>query len=851
MKSTHCDNPSSAPLLQPKRPGIICLILLLIAQWGCNPARRIQDGESLLMKQEIEFTDVPAEFSVDADQLQPLLRQRPNRKVLFTRFHLGVYNLVNPERMRTVQMREKGRIEKRIERKRDKGKTFTESELKQMRADTTGWRWWLRNTVGEAPVVFDSSKAEKSTEQLSVLLQKEGYFRNGVGYQVKYNKSGKKVKKLIYRVSAKPAYTIDTLRYTINDEGIQGRRSFIEATSTVKPGDRFSVDELDDERERIATYLNNRGYYSFTKDFITFKADSSVGSRRVEVEMVIRRTQQPVPGTDSLVFRDHKRYFIGDIYIHTNYEPLDREYEPTDTLEVNGVYLLYRNELMIKPALLSFLLEFSKGDLYQRERVDKTYRRFINLPIIRSCNVKMKEAGDTAVNVLDCEIFLTQMKRQSLGAETGVTHRDGLFGLSGGLNFGNKNIFRGAETAQFSISGAVEAQQPLTLTQDEEITGADVADNIRFNTFEIGPEVRLNFPRFFPLRMNMFRRSNSPNTTLSAAFNYQDRPDYERQLYQFRYGITFTENVDKGSRIFWDIWELSTIKITKSEAFDELLNSLNDQFLRTSYQNHLISSGRISWQLNKQRTPLQKRYFYNQVTLEGAGNLPRLGFELSSRQVDEANSYEIAGIRFAQYVKLENDFRYYRRLDERNNVAVRFHLGVGRPGANLPVLPFEKSFFGGGSNGIRAWKPRTLGPGSYRDTTALVTFNNIGEVLIETSVEYRFDLTETLEGALFMDIGNIWLLEEEENRPGSGLEAETFLSELAWGGGLGLRFDFDFFLMRFDLGFQLKDPAKIPGERWFFEPKDEYAEFANRLRPDQPYNYFPQMNFNLGIGYPF
>ncbi len=443
------------------------------------------------------------------------------------------------------------------------------------------------------------------------------------------------------------------------------------------------------------------------------------------------------------------------------------------------------------------------------------------------------------------------MKRQSLGAETGVTHRDGLFGLSGSLNFGNKNIFRGAETAQFSISGAVEAQQPLTLTQDEEITGADVADNIRFNTFEIGPEVRLNFPRFFPLRMNMFRRSNSPNTTLSAAFNYQDRPDYERQLYQFRYGITFTENVDKGSRIFWDIWELSTIKITKSEAFDELLNSLNDQFLRTSYQNHLISSGRISWQLNKQRTPLQKRYFYNQVTLEGAGNLPRLGFELSSRQADEANSYEIAGIRFAQYVKLENDFRYYRRLDERNNVAVRFHLGVGRPGANLPVLPFEKSFFGGGSNGIRAWEPRTLGPGSYRDTTALVTFNNIGEVLIETSVEYRFDLTETLEGALFMDIGNIWLLEEEENRPGSGLEAETFLSELAWGGGLGLRFDFDFFLMRFDLGFQLKDPAKIPGERWFFEPKDEYAEFANRLRPDQPYNYFPQMNFNLGIGYPF
>ncbi len=834
-----------------KQYGKIVLLAVLFFQWGCNPARRIQDGESLLMKQEIQYTNVPEDFGVDNDALTPLLRQRPNRKVLLTRFHLSMYNLVNPERMRDAQLRKKRHIEKRIDRKQAKGKSFTEKELKKMRADTTGWRYWLRNTIGEAPVIFDSSKAEKSVEQLSILLQKEGYFRNEVNYDVKYSKSEKKVKRLVYEVSAQPGYTIDSLRYTINDEGIAERQRFIESTSSVAAGDRFSVDALDDERERIANYLNNRGYYTFTKDFITFNADSSLGDRKVAVEMFIRRTQQVIQGSDSLALRDHKRYFIGEIAIHTNYDPLDRDYAPTDTLKVDGVALLYRGELTIKPELLRFLLEFNRGDLYQRERVDKTYRRLISLPIIRSCNIKMKEAGAENLNILNCEIFLTQMKRQTLGAETGVTHRDGLFGLSGSVSFGNRNLFRGAETAQFSISGAVEAQQPLTLTEDEEITGADVADNIRFNTFEIGPQLRLNFPSFFPMRMNAFRRSNSPNTTLSAAFNYQNRPDYERQLYQFRYGITFTENVDKGSRIFWDIWELSTIKITKSQAFDDLLNSLNDEFLRTSYQDHLISSGRVSWQLNKQRTPLQKRYFYNQVTLEGAGNLPRMGFELSSREPDETGSYQVAGIRFAQYVKVENDFRYYRRVDQRNSVALRFHIGVGRPGANLSVLPFEKSFFGGGSNGIRSWEPRTLGPGSFRDTTALVTFNNIGEVLIESSLEYRFDLTETLEGAFFLDVGNIWLIDEQENRPGSELKADRFLSELAWGGGLGLRFDFDFFLMRFDLGFQLKDPAKIPGERWFFEPKDEYAAFVNRLRPDQPYNYFPQMNFNLGIGYPF
>lgn len=803
------------------------------------------------MKQELVLDSVPQGFSMDDDAMRAVLRQRPNRKVLFTRFHLGVYNLVNPERMRAAHERKEERIERKIERKRSKGETFTEKELKQMRSDTLGWRDWMRNTVGEAPVIFDSTLAEKSAEQLSTLLAKNGYFNNSTRFEVIYNANKKRVKKLKYHISARPAYKIDSIRYTIRDEGIERREDFIRATSELSVGDRFSVEAMDDERQRIADYLNNRGYYSFSKEFITYRADSSVGDHKVDVELVLRRTQSAVQGADSIVYRDHKRYFIGDIFIHADYDPIDRDYEPTDTLEVNGVYLLYREEVEIKPELLAYLLEFRKGDLYQRERVDLTYRRFVELPVVRSCNISFSVDESNTVDVLNCTILLAQMKRQNLSAETGVTHRDGLFGLSGSINFRNRNLFKRGETGQLRISGAVEAQQPLTLTENEELTGAEIADNIRFNTFEIGPEVTLSFPRFFPLGINSFRRSNSPRTTLSAAFNYQDRPDYTRQLYQFRYGVNFVENVDRGSRIYWDIWDLSTIKIDKSAAFEFLLDALNDDFLRNSYQNHLISSGRVSWLLNKQRSPSQKKYFYNRLTFEGAGNLPRLGFEVFDGNADADNSYDVAGIRFAQYVKVEDDFRWYRRMDERNSGALRLHGGVGVPGANLPVLPFEKSFFGGGSNGIRAWEPRTLGPGSYRDSTALVTFNNIGELIIEASAEYRFKLTDTFEGALFMDVGNIWLLREEPNRPGSGFNADTFLSELAWGGGLGIRLDFDFFLMRFDFGMQLKDPAKVPGERWFWEPKDEYARFAERVRPSVEYNYFPEVNFNLGIGYPF
>ena len=822
---------------------------------ACNPTRRLASGESLLTQQRVSVeAEKGANVELDEDDLQAVLRQRPNRRVLLLRFHLSVFNSVNPERQLKAHQRNKVKVERKIKRKLKRGKELTSRDLREMRADTLGWRDWLTNTVGEAPVVFDSTQAEKSVLQLQTVLAKNGYFNADVNYKVRYNRSMKKVKMLTYTVRPKQPYIIDSISYTIRDEGIARRSDFIGATTLIKPGQRFNVDLLDQERTRIAEYLNNRGYQSFTKDFITYTADSTLGNNRVKIDMVIRRPQTPVQINDSITFVDHQRFFIGKIFIHADYDATDREYVPTDTLHTDAmgdIYILYRGELNIKPELLLHLVEFRSGDLYQKDRIDKTYRRIVQLPMVRSLTISMNPNDDSNIRVLNCDVLITQMKHQFISAESGMTHRDGLFGLSGSINFSHRNMFRGAEFGRLRLTGAVEAQQPLTLTQNEEITRADLADNIRFNTFEIGPELTLNFNRFFPLKMTRFTRSNAPQTTLSAVFNYQDRPDYKRQLYQFRYSVNFIENVEKGSRIFWDIWDLSTIKIEKSDAFNVLLERLNDVFLSTSYRDHLISAGRIGWQLNTQKPQLQKKYLFNRISFEAAGNLPRLAFGLGGATQDENGSYMLGGIRFAQYFKIENDFRYYRRIDEKNATAIRLHAGSGIPGANLNVLPFEKSYFAGGANGIRAWRPRTLGPGSYRDTTALVTYNNIGEIIIEASAEYRFDLTGTIEGALFLDVGNIWLLKEEETRPGSGFKVDQFLGEMAWSSGLGLRFDFDFFLLRLDLAVQLKDPAKIPGERWAWQPKDQYNILVERIQNEVPGAYVPPINFNLGIGYPF
>ncbi len=834
------------------RFAIVVALIGLLA--GCNPARRLPEGKSLLVRQQIEIVDRPPGYKVDSDDLSGVLRQRPNRRIVFLRFHLGVYNLVNPKRQQAAHQKRAGKIERKIARKLRRGKELTAKDLREMRADTLGWRDWLTNTVGEPPVAFDSLLADRSRSQIETVLAKNGYFGADVDYRVRYNSSKRKVKRLTYEVRPGMPYIIDTLVYNINDRGIERRADFLKATSTIREGDRFEVKKMDQERERITDYLNNRGYYSFSKDFITFKADSALGDRKVRLDMNLRRPQALTTVADSLQTVDHVRYFIRNIYFHTDYNPADRTYEPTDTLKMknaDGVFILPRGELNLKPELLLYLLEFKPGDLYQKGRVDLTYRRLVQLPIVRSLNIRFKAVEDSDVALLDCDIFMTQMKRQVVSAESGVTHRDGLFGLSGSLNFSHRNVFSGSELGRLTIMGGVEAQQPLTLTQNLEIQRVDITDNIRFNTFEIGPEITLNFNRFFPFKMTQFRRSNAPRTTFSAGFNYQNRPDYERQLANFRYSVTFVENADRGSRIFWDVWELSTIKIEKSEAFNALLDRLNDVFLSTSYRDHLISSGRIGWIVNTQKPQVQRKFFFNRIVFEAAGNIPRSLFEIAGAERDEVGSHTIGGIRFAQYFKIENDFRYYKRVDERNAAAFRVHIGSGIPGANLSALPFEKSFFGGGANGVRGWRPRTLGPGSYRDSTAIVTFNNIGEIILEGSVEYRFDLTNTLEGAFFVDVGNIWLFNEEESRPGSAFNWDTFAGELAWSAGIGFRFDFDFFLVRFDFAAQLKDPSKVPGERWAWQPKDRWNDFVQLVDPGARQRFLPPVLFNLGIGYPF
>jgi len=411
------------------------------------------------------------------------------------------------------------------------------------------------------------------------------------------------------------------------------------------------------------------------------------------------------------------------------------------------------------------------------------------------------------------------------------------------------------------MSGALESQ-PLLLndnTSDNtniplEINSFSNISNA-FNTIEFGPEVSLTIPRLLFLSTDDYSNISNTKTIFKASLNYQRRLDqtkldFERGIQELSFGYAW--NIKSKFYHQLDPITLSAVEVIKSQAFQDRINSLNDRLLAASFQSHIISSTRYRFvykdpnSKNKARTSL-----YYDANIESAGNTLNAFYKLTNKSKDAVtNSYNIAGIQFAQYVKTQHDLRVYTKINDKSSFVLRFLGGIGIPMENSSAaLPFEKSFFAGGTDKTRAWKSRSLGPGSFRDS--VLNFDKIGEILLEGNVEYRFDLLGFLDGALFVDAGNIWLMNEDSLRPGSQFKANKFLNQIAIGAGFGIRLDLDYFLIRLDIAYPLKNPTLIEGERWFFQPKDEYNSYINTIenKSQLPSLYSPQIN--IGIGFPF
>jgi hypothetical protein len=478
------------------------------------------------------------------------------------------------------------------------------------------------------------------------------------------------------------------------------------------------------------------------------------------------------------------------------------------------------------------------------------------LKTFRTIGIRFTEVPNTNPKLLDCNINLVPLPRQAFSIEWEGTHRYGNLGSSVSLVYQNKNAFKGAEILEMKFKTGGELQRLLSDSiQNEQIfEGSPLFEKfIPFNTAELGGEANVYIPRFWlPFNAGDLPKFLSPKTNMSFNYHFQKRPDFIRQVTNIYYGYSWKSSAYHSHSLIPA--DVSTVRIEKTKSFEELLNKFNNPFLNNSFRNYMILSSRYSYSFSNQELNKQKNFRFIKVNSEWAGNTMRLINNLMESPKDESGTYEIAKIRYAQYVKSDVDLRFYNVINKRSNIVYRLFAGLGLALENSPALPFDKSFFSGGSNGIRAWTARSLGPGSYYDPFKK-TFDKIGDIQLEGNAEYRFDIIKMLKGALFVDAGNIWLIKNDPQRPGSKFDINDFYSEIAMGGGFGARLDFSFFIIRLDMGFQLKDPSLPKGERWVFEPKTETNKRIDAINNDNInanlQHYGLKKTLNLGIGYPF
>ncbi|HPJ51885.1 MAG TPA: BamA/TamA family outer membrane protein [Flavobacteriales bacterium] len=787
---------------------------------------------------------------VSRSELDEIIKQQPNEKILGARFYLSMYNWPDPDKIAEARARKDAARDRKNDRRAARGKA------PKPYSRTTAE--WLREVVGEPPVLLDSSLTRRSSDQMRLYLQKEGHFNGEVTDSISFARPNgrpyhKPKARVIYSVEPGRAYSYCTISLRTDDPTIRGYLREAWPDRLVMEGDRFDADVLDRERTRITNRLRELGYLHFTRDLVQFDADTSAGDR--EVDLVVRVERPGPPRRKDLTGTPEGTiYQVADVEVDLRPRQRGKSTIPPDTIQLEGYRFLYQDRVPVKPQALLGSMFLRPDARYQQSHVDRTYRRLTALRAFDRVDIAFDSAQVRRPDQVNAKVRLIPARTQSVSVELYGTNRGGFLGTQLSLNHRHKNLFRSLGSIQTSMILGFEAQQSLTgggtNVADDGVT--DVGRDGLFNTLEIGPEVTLTFPQFLiPISRDKFSRSADPRSVFHILYNYQRRPDYTRNLARFSFGYEWHESPTKT----WGVYPLewNVIRIPRlSPEFDDYLRQANDPVLTDSYTDHLIVGARLQYTINTRNAeePRRHNWFYR-FSFEPAGNtlyaIDRLVDAPLSTDTTGSSFYTLTGVRYAHFLKFDNDLRHYRVLGAHSNLVARVAAGVGIPLTNLNVLPFESSFFVGGANGLRAWRARTVGPGS--NSAPLVAFDRIGEVRIEGNIEYRFDLIGYLEGALFVDLGNIWYLEEEPQRPGSGFDAD-FLSELAIGTGVGLRLNFDFFLVRFDLGLQTKDPSLTPGERWIFQPKDRYEQTVSELN-GSPTTYKPGLNLNLGIGYPF
>ena len=753
-------------------------LLAVVFCTSCRTTRRLQSDEYLLTRNYVEIEpsrELPRSERVDKDELSQYIRQRPNKRLFGMPFYLWIYNLSAPEKQ----------------------------------------NWTKR--IGEAPVIYDPVQTQRSARAMSTYLWGQGFINNDVQFSADTTRQKVRVQ---YDVKPGVPYRLGTIGYEFQDAFLEPIIQEDSVRTLLRTGDLFSVDVIQQERHRVADYLKNLGYFNFSFNNITPVADSVSNPGVVNLRMVVRQRQAGYDEENEPVMENNMVYRIREIYVQSDYNP-NAAFQNTgygarlDTLEERGIRFLYDRDQNIRPDVLIQAINIYPNDLYSTSDVNRAYDNLTKLNYFRNVNILFSEVTDTTSNLitfvgdegasgnltqegyLTCHIQCTPGDKMGVTANVEGTGTSSYYGALASIGYQNRNVLKGVELLDFTLTAGYEFMR---------VKG-------RKNSLELGAAVGMTFPRFVaPFRIDRYNRMNNVKTRVELSVNSQNRPYYNRFLTSASYGYSWTN-----SR--YSSFSVRPIDVTvvKMNSLDSVFfNEIQNEYLRNSYTSQLIMGISGSYIYNNQLKGVNRNTFRLRVNGETNGNLLHLITPAFTSKKDGNDYYKAFGIQYAQYVRSDLDVSYRAVTGLKTSLASRFYIGAAIPYGNSTNVPFERLFYSGGPNSMRGWQARTLGPGNQEVDKDAVYPIQLGNFKLEANLEFRFPVYKVFQGAVFADVGNIWMIGEsaKEADESARFRLDRFYKQLGFNSGLGARFDFGFFLFRVDWGLRLHDPNKPSGERW-------------------------------------
>jgi outer membrane protein assembly factor BamA len=766
------------------------LFILLCLVWSaCSNTKYLKPGQILYTGAEVDVNPDSAKRIENQKDIKSTLegktRPAPNKSILGLKPKLWLYNIAG-------------------EPKKKKG-------LKN----------WLRNKVGEPPVLLNQVNLQYNTDVLTSYLISQGYLQSVVtGDTVVKDKKGKAV----YTANSGDRYKMASVVFP-KDTGTLTRNINTNAqNSLLKPGNFYDLDAFKNERIRIDNDLKEKGYFYFNPDYILMQVDSTIGKSQVDVRVKVKDV-----APDAAL----KPYTINQINVYPNYslrrDSILRNLQP---LVYNGMNI-YDDRNTFKPRVFDRLVFFKQGENYNRKDHNQSLNRMVNLGAFQDVRAEFLPVDSFKNNQLNLNIFLTPLRKNSLSfSVTGTSKSNNFVGSEVTLTQTTRNIFHGAEQLDISASGGFETQ----------VSGISKG----MNSYSLTGEAKLTFPQFIvPFYKPSSTGAFIPKTVARLSYQLLQRGNlYGLNSFTGEFGYNWKENQYKEHN-------LNPISITyvqptiDSARRQRLFDSIPG--LRSTLERQFIIGSKYNFTYTNQMETERRNNMFFFGSLETSGNVWGMFVKKNA-----AGERTILNTPLTQFVRLEADFRDYFKVTRNVTWANRLNLGYGYAYGNTTSLPFVRQFFAGGSNDIRAFAARSLGPGTYRvDTTQFA--DQAGDIKLMLNSELRFKLVSVLYGALFVDAGNIWLRKEDvgqpaepgiaadPGRPGSGFKFKNALSEMAVGTGAGLRVDAKIFVVRLDVAFPIRKPWLAPGERWVFDE----VKFGDKAWRSE------NIIYNIGIGYPF